>query len=97
MADSSRYATIQPKVTLTSSMPENPNRGYARIAEYYKKIRSARSCHKGDWILYEFEEPVVCRQIEFYTGTYHMPGALVQTGYLEVSEDGKTFKRVCDL
>lgn len=26
-----------------------------------------------------------------------MPGALVQTGYLEVSEDGKTFKRVCDL
>ena len=97
VADSSRYETIQPKVTLTSSMPENPKRGYARIAEYDNKIQTARTCHKGDWILYEFEEPVVCRQIEFYTGTYHMPGGVVHTGYLEVSEDGKTFKRVADL
>ena len=97
VADPSRYATIQPKVTLTSSMPENPNRGYARIAEYDNNIRTARTCHKGDWILYEFEEPVACRQIEFYTGSYYLPRNLVQTGYLEVSGDGKTFKHVADL
>ena len=97
VAHSSRYKTIQPKVTLTSSMPEDPKRGYARIADYYKTIRTARTCHKGDWILYEFEEPVVCRQIEFYTGGYNMPSRLIQKGYLEVSEDGKTFKRVAEL
>ena len=97
VAHSSRYKTIKPKVTLTSSMPEDPKRGYARIAEYYNTIRTARTCHKGDWILYEFEEPVVCRQIEFYTGGYNMPSRLIQKGYLEISEDGKTFKRVADL
>ena len=97
VAHSSRYKTIRPKVTLTSSIPEDPKRGYARIADYYRNIRTARTCHKGDWILYEFEEPVVCRQIEFYTGGYNMPSRLIQKGYLEVSEDGKTFKRVADL
>ena len=97
VAHSSRYKTIRPKVTLTSSIPEDPKRGYARIADYYRNIRTARTCHKGDWILYEFEEPVVCRQIESYTGGYNMPSRLIQKGYLEVSEDGKTFKRVADL
>ena len=97
VAHESRYKTIQPKVTLTSSMPEDPKRGYARIAEYYKTIRTARTCHKGDWIHYEFEEPVVCRQIEFYTGGYAVASRLVQKGYLEISEDGKTFERVADL
>ena len=97
VAHESRYKTIKPKVTLTSSIPEDPSRGYARIAKYYTNIRTARTCHKGDWIHYEFEEPVVCRQIEFYTGGYNMPSRLVQKGYLEVSEDGKIFERVADL
>jgi hypothetical protein len=78
-------------------MPENPKYGYARIANYYHNIRTARTCHKGDWIHFEFEEPVVCRQIEFFTGGYHVPSRLIQKGYLEISEDGKTFKRVADL
>ena len=97
VAHSSRYKTIKPKVTLTSSMPENPKHGYARIAEYYDRIQTARTCREGDWILYEFEEPLVCRQVEFFTGRYNVPSGLVQKGYLEVSEDGKHFKRVADL
>ncbi len=97
VAHSSRYKTIKPKVTLTSSMPEDPKRGYARIADYYHNIRTTRTCHKGDWILYEFEKPVECRQIEFFTGGYHVASRLIQKGYLEISEDGKTFKRVADL
>ena len=97
VAHASRYKTIQPKVTLTSSMPENPKNGYARIAEYHNKIQTSRTCRKGDWILYEFEEPLVCRQVEFFTGRYNMPSGLIQKGYLEVSEDGKHFKRVADL
>ena len=97
VAHSSRYKTIKPKVKLTSSMPEDPKNGYARIAEYYRKIQTSRTCRKGDWILYEFEEPLVCRQVEFFTGRYNTPSGLVQKGYLEVSEDGKNFKRVADL
>ena len=97
VAHASRYKTIKPKVTLTSSMPEDPTRGYARIADYYKNIRTARTCHKGDWILYEFEQPVECRAIEFYTGGYNMPSRLIQKGYLEISEDGKVFERVAEL
>ena len=97
VAHASRYKTIQPKVTLTSSMPEDPKRGYARIADYYHNIRTARTCHKGDWILFEFEEPVDCRMVEFFTGGYHVPSRLIQKGYLEISEDGKNFKRVADL
>jgi hexosaminidase len=96
-AHASRYETIKPKVTLTSSMPERPKYGYARIADYYNNIRTARPCHKGDWILYEFEEPVVCRAAEFYTGGYNIANRLIQKGYLELSEDGKNFKRVADL
>lgn len=97
VAHASRYKTIKPKVTLTSSMPEKPKQGFDRIATYYHNIRTTRTCHKGDWILYEFEEPVVCRQIEFYTGGYHVANRLVQFGYLEISEDGKNFERVADL
>lgn len=97
VAHSSRYKTIRPKVTLTSSIPENPKLGYARIADYYHNIRTARTCYKGDWILYEFEQPVECRAVEFYTGGYHVAGRLVQSGYLEISEDGKKFERVADL
>ena len=39
----------------------------------------------------------MCRQIEFYTGGYAVASRLVQKGYLEISEDGKTFERVADL
>ena len=97
VAHKSHYKTIQPKVTLTSSMPENPAHGYARIADYYNNIRTTRTCHKGDWILYEFENPVECRAIEFYAGNYHTAKRTIEKGYLEVSEDGKVFERVADL
>ena len=97
VAHSSRYKTIKPKVTLTSSIPENPKYGYGRIADYYHKITTARTCYKGDWILFEFEEPLECRQVEFYTGRYNVAAGLVQVGYLEVSEDGVNFERVADL
>ena len=97
VAHSSRYKTIRPAVKLTSSMPENPKHGYSRIAEYYDRIQTARTCRKGDWICWEFEQVLNCRQVEFFTGRYNVPSGLVQKGYLEISADGKNFKRVADL
>lgn len=98
VAHPSHYETIQPKVKLTSSMPENPKYGYGRVSEYYMKMRTTRTCHKGDWLLYEFDEPVECRAVELNIRNYHMPATrLIHKGHIEVSEDGKSFKRVADL
>ena len=97
VAHSSRYEVIKPKIKLTSSMPEHPKDGYHKIGEYYRKISTSRTCRKGDWILYEFEKPIECRKIEFFTGRYNVPSMIIQKGYLEISEDGKKFERVADL
>lgn len=95
VAHPSQYHTIKPKMTLTSSLPENPKRGFATVAE--RDARTLRTCHKGDWILFEFEEPVECRKAEFFTGGYAVASRTIQVGYLEISEDGKNFERVADL
>ena len=97
VAHSSRYEVIKPKIKLTSSMPEHPKDRYHKIGEYYRKISTSRTCRKGDWILYEFEKPIECRKIEFFTGRYNVPSMIIQKGYLEISEDGKKFERVADL
>ena len=97
VAHSSRYEVIKPKIKLTSSMPESPKDGYDKIAEYYRKISTSRTCREGDWILYEFEHPVECRKVEFFTGRYNVPSMMIQKGYLEISEDGENFERVADL
>lgn len=96
-AHSSHYETIKPAFTLTSSMPEHSRYGFDRVTSYKSEGRTARACCKGDWFLYEFEQPVECRAIEFYAGYHVMPSRCFYTGYIEVSEDGKNFKRVADI
>lgn len=96
VAHSSRYKTIKPTFTLTSSMPAHPKYGFDRVTSYKSEARTARTCRKGDWFLYEFEQPVECRAIEFYAGYFAMPSRCFTSGYIEVSEDGKHFKRVAD-
>ena len=97
VAHSSHYETLKPKVTLTSSVKDNAKHGYHRVADYYMSIRTAETYKKGDWFLFEFEEPVECRSIEFITGSHAVPSLLITNGYLEVSYDGKTFHRVAEL
>ncbi len=97
VAHSSRYKTIKPTFTLTSSMPMNPKYGFDRVTSYKSEARTTRTCRKGDWFLYEFEQPVECRAIEFYAGYFAMPSRCFPSGYIEVSEDGKHFKRVADI
>ena len=97
VAHKSHYKTIQPKVKLTSSIPDDPKRGYDRVAKYVNRMDTQRTCHAGDWLLFEFEEPVECRKIKFYAGYFASPSRLFPSGYLEVSEDGTTFERVAEL
>lgn len=97
VAHKSHYKTIQPKVKLTSSIPENPKRGYDRVAKYANRMDTQRTCHAGDWLLFEFEELVECRKVKFYAGYFASPSRLFPAGYLEISEDGITFERVAEL
>jgi hypothetical protein len=96
-AHASRYETIKPNVKFTSSMPENPDYPFSNVNLYnkYNNVRTNRTCHKGDWALYEFDEPVECREIEFWVGTYGVSPR--NEGYLEVSEDGVNFVRAAEL
>jgi hexosaminidase len=92
-AHASRYETLKPKVKFTSSMPESSNYPFSNVNSYdYNSVRTNRTCHKGDWALYEFEEPVECREIEFWIGTFGVSPR--NKAHLEVSEDGVNFERV---
>ena len=97
VAHKSHYKTIQPKVKLTSSIPENPKRGYDRVVKYEKRMDTQRTCQAGDWLLFEFEEKVECRKVKFYAGYFASPSRLFPAGYLEISEDGTSFERVAEL
>lgn len=93
-----RFRMLQPKVTVTSSIPPSTKYPYTNAAAYDGRIAySGRTCMNGDWILFTFEEPVRCRRMEIRTGYVQLPRNIFEQGYMEVSEDGETFRRVCDL
>lgn len=97
VADKSHYRTIAPALTITSSMEENPRAPFTRAAAYRSLSRTRRSCRRGDWILYTFEKPVVCREMFFQTGHLQLPKTQITTGYAEISFDGQTFERAGEL
>ena len=97
VAVEAHYAMLKPKVKITSSIEESERNPYSNAEGYNKQARTARTCKDGDWILYTFDEPVVCRKIEVPTGYSHLPRLLFNAGYIEVSYDGEKFERVGDL
>lgn len=88
---------LQPTVKITSSMEESERFPFSNAEGYGRIARTARVCREGDWVLYTFEKPVTCRRMEISTGNIQLPRYIFNAGYLEVSYDGTTFKRVCDL
>ena len=93
-----RFRMSQPKVAVTSSIPPSTKYPYTNAASYDGRIAyTGRTCMAGDWILFTFEEPVRCRRMEIRTGYVQLPRNIFEEGYMEVSEDGETFRRVCDL
>ena len=93
-----RFRMAQPKVTVTSSIPPSTKYPYTNAASYDGRIAyTGRTCMNGDWILFTFDEPVRCRRMEIRTGYVQLPRNIFEQGYMEVSSDGETFRRVCDL
>ncbi len=88
-----RSPYIEPEVTITSSMPQDPRSPFARAADYNFTSygRTSRTCLPGDNVTYTFAAPVECRSIDIRTGFYHMPRYLMPFGGVEISADGRTF------
>ena len=75
----------------SNAVPLRTCRGVRGIA------RTARTCRKGDWIRYDFAEPLACRELAVRTGNLQLPRFTFTTGYVESSADGETFERVGEL
>lgn len=80
-----------PAVKLTSSLAESARFPFANAAAYKGASRSAATCRKGDWFLFEFASPVACSEIRVATGYAYLPLAGIPDGRAELSYDGKTF------
>lgn len=92
-----RFRMAQPKVHITSSIAQSERFPYSNAESYGRIARTSRTSRAGDWILYTFEKPVECRRLEVRTGNLQLPRYVFNSGYMEVSEDGVTFRRVCEL
>ena len=91
------YVYIKPSYKLTSSLEATERSPLSRAEAYRGDARTVRTCIDGDWIRFDFDEPVVCREIEFATGYGHIPKCIFHSGFLETSTDGVSFERVAEL
>ena len=92
-----RWRMLQPVVKITSSIDESERFPFSNAEGYGRIARTSRVGKVDDWLLYTFEKPVTCRRMEISTGNLQLPRYIFNAGYMEVSEDGTTFRRVCDL
>lgn len=92
-----RFKMLQPKVSITSSIAESERYPYSGAEGYGRIARTSRAADHGDWILYTFAEPVVCRRMEVVTGNKQLPRYIFNSGYIEVSYDGMKFERFAEL
>lgn len=90
---------ITPAMRCSTSLPFRSEKSASQLAAYSNDYghRTSRTSRDGDWILYEFVEPLVGVVVELTTGYRHVARGLFPSGVVEVSTDGKTFREVCAL
>lgn len=91
------YRRITPALILSTSMGESSRIPYANVEKYKTFARTARTCGQGDWVRYDFNGPVRCREIFLQTGHLQVPKTIITSGYAEVSYDGEQFERAGEL
>lgn len=91
------YRTITPEVRITSSMPVRENAPFSRAEQYKAFARTTRTCRPGDWVQFTFAQPVRFRELYMQTGYLQLPRLIFESGYAEISYDGRTFERVGEL
>ncbi len=90
---------ITPTMEVTTSLPLTNDKALAKLSAYANDFgyRTSRTCHEGDWILYEFAKPLSGVSVALTTGYRHIPRGIFPFGVVEVSEDGKNFREVATL
>ena len=91
------WRVLQPTVKITSSIEQSEKFPYTNAEGYGRVARTSKAAHEGDWLMYTFEKPVTCRRLEIATGNLTLPRFVFNAGYMEVSYDGESFRRVCEL
>ena len=84
---------LTPAVTVTSSeaMGENKycTKKMAADYDFESYFRSVNAPQKGEWVLYTFDSPVECSEIEVATGFPGLDVYVVTDGHVEYSFNGK--------
>lgn len=91
------FKTITPAFNTTSSMTDREQFSFDKAEGYGRLARTTRAADVGDWVMFTFEQPVVCRRMKVATGNFQLPRFIFENGYVEVSYDGKSFERVGEL
>lgn len=90
---------ITPKMAMTTSMPMSKEEALGKLSAYANDwgYTTKRTCEKGDWVLWEFVQPIDDVSVELTTGYRHIPKGVFSAGVVEVSTNGKDFRHVADL
>ena len=85
---------ITPGLKVTTSLPMSRDNALEKLSAYANDYgyRTKRTCHEGDWILYEFAGALKKgTTVELTTGYRHVARGLFPSGVVEVSADGDNF------
>ena len=96
-AVAAHFKAITPVFNITSSMNDSERFSFDKAESYGRLARTTRAGDVGDWVMFTFERPVVCRCMKVATGNFQLPRFIFENGYVEVSYDGKVFERVGEL
>jgi hexosaminidase len=91
------FKTITPAFNITSSMTDREQFSFDKAEGYGRLARTTRAADVDDWVMFTFEQPVVCRRMKVATGNFQLPRFIFENGYVEVSYDGKSCERVGEL
>ena len=94
--DSERFLT--PEVKVTTDITPNRNTPVSVLEDYDRNtyFRPANAPEVGNWILFEFTEPVECNSIEVLSNIPKTQFWGITEGHVEYSLDGVSFVRAAD-
>ena len=90
---------LTPKMAISTSLPMSREEALGKLSAYANDwgYRTKRTCKEGDWVIYEFAQPIDNVSVELTTGYRHITRGVFPVGKVEVSSDGRTFRPVADL
>lgn len=90
---------IEPRMKGTTSLPFRRETSPMSLSAYGNAYGhpTTRTCHEGDWVMYEFEEPLESVTVELTTGYRHVPRGLFTAGVVEIKALEGDFVEVAEL